>query len=404
MQTPTGTLDDLYRVVLLVFQQQQAMQGQLNQLTVLLQHHIASSPRPAVPAPDVQAQNQTQTSTTPFVNAARAQNIKKKREELALEDDKRRRALAAEQLQRQKEEVRLAERRTVEEVASYAIFQTEEEQGGAFALIKESFLSEVQRIKERENTLRKQQEEDAARKAMDDEQAAEDAAAFYNRLAGLTASDDDDEASNAISDQSSAISDTAEKYLRAFFDRADTNTSGVLDINTLANVARQLHCEMSKKCAMDAMVRLLQGTSGAKVVTFELFCAWFNSSNVAEDGNWLSAMRKAISSGIMSKVREEPSGDDGDTVKPAPPAMLRAFFDRMDFDKSGTLNAKKLGSCANFLGCEMSQENAKATMETLIKETDSKVVTFEMFECWFHDDPSRDGAWLRAIRARILTS
>jgi len=127
--------------------------------------------------------------------------------------------------------------------------------------------------------------------------------------------------------------------------------------------------------------------------------------------NWMSMQRKlngikaAAEENVKATVAEKkPEGaafrlnlidlNDADTK------LVRAMFDKMDYDKKGTLDAKKVAAVAKAANCELTQENAKAAMEGL--EGLTGPVTFEKFLKWYAKDPAGDGVWLTAVRA-IMT-
>ena len=179
--------------------------------------------------------------------------------------------------------------------------------------------------------------------------------------------------------------------LRGLFDKLDSDKTGTLDVKKIASVMKGLGCEMSQENAKYA-IEALDGIP----VTFDKFCVWY-LSDPGKDGVWLTALRVVAVKrmGDRSKSNPPPSSVDPDATK-----ILRAIFDKINSDKSGALTVKQIATVVKSMGCEMSQENAKDAMEALDGITEP--VTFEKFSVWHGSDPANDGAWLKALRAKIV--
>ena len=184
----------------------------------------------------------------------------------------------------------------------------------------------------------------------------------------------------------------ADAKLRDIFEKMDRpDKAGTLDVKKIAAAVKGLGCGMSKDNAKECLVAL---DSPNGIVTFENFLAWFDSENKEKDGVWMSALRAMI-----EKRKSKAPLTFLIAMSPEEAAKLRGVYDKLDSDKSGTLDFKKIASAVKGLGCEMSQDNAKAALEAL--DGIEKPVTFEKFSAWYVSDPANDGVWLAALRAIV---
>ena len=162
---------------------------------------------------------------------------------------------------------------------------------------------------------------------------------------------------------------------------------------------------MSQDNAKAAMTAL--AFSGEATIKFEKFRAWYNNDE-ANDGMWMTAVRVMIMKAMpntgakkMSVIAQVVRV----SLRPGPTEAdlkaLRGIFDKIDHDKAGTLDVKKIAAVAKSTGCEMSQDNAKASLIAL-KFGQDPTISFENFSAWFFGDASQDGVWMTAVRTMMM--
>jgi len=168
------------------------------------------------------------------------------------------------------------------------------------------------------------------------------------------------------------------ELIHRVFNKLDHDKSGFLDEKKLAHVAQTCKCDVTKEHARVALATL---NAVNNQVTCENFSNWYVGEKDGES-SWLKALRTM---------------------------MLRFFvkdlYDKMDTDRSGTVDIQKLAYVAKSFGCEVTQECGREALRGLNVELSGNSnpnVPFDKFFAWFtKGSPARDGLWLSAIRTMM---
>jgi len=167
--------------------------------------------------------------------------------------------------------------------------------------------------------------------------------------------------------------------LRSAFKYFDRDGSGTIDLGEFFKVLEFMGLTFSH----DQVVALF-GQYDDEEATGELDYNLFVSRVMIQEAvpaDYVSAIAaeksKRLSKAVSTKIGQ-------DSVKVAR-LDIKRVFDKYDFDKSGTIDAKELGALLKMLGAKLGQDDIHKVLE-VVDTNHSGVIEFDEFWRWFQQD------------------